>query len=76
MVHPADADRLSGAATPRITGANAQHLRQAVATSASALQEARTAIETGQYPVAITRLEAAVAALQKEFDGVTRRIRP
>jgi hypothetical protein len=69
-------DRISGAATPRITGANAQHLRQAVSASASALQEARTAIDDGQYPVAITRLEAALAALQKEFDTITRRVRP
>jgi len=69
-------DRISGAATPRITGANAQLLRQAVATSARALQEARTAIDDGQYPVAITRLEAALAALQKEFDTATRRVRP
>jgi hypothetical protein len=39
------------------------------------LQEARTAIDDGQYPVAITRLEAALAVLQKEYDGVTRRDR-
>ena len=69
-------NRLSGAATPRITGANAQQLRKAVATSAGALQEARAAIADERYPVAITRLEAALAALQKEFDAVTRRSRP
>lgn len=69
-------DRISGAATPRISGASAQRLRKAVAASASSLQEARTAIADGQYPVAITRLEAALAALQKEFDAVTRRSRP
>lgn len=67
------AQRLSGAATPRITGANAQRLRQAVAAAGTALQEARSAIDDGQYPVAITRLEAAIAGLQKEFDSTTRR---
>jgi hypothetical protein len=66
-------DRLNSTATPRLTAAAAQRLRQAVAASATALQEARTAIDDGQYPVAITRLEAAVADLQKEFDSVTRR---
>ncbi len=69
-------DRISGAVTPRVTGANAQLLRKAVAASALALQEARTAIDDGKYPVAITRLEAALAALQKEFEIVTRRVRP
>jgi arginine utilization protein RocB len=68
-------DRVVSTATPRLTAAAVQRLRQAVADSASALQEARTAIDDGQYPVAITRLEAALAELQKEFDGVTRRDR-
>lgn len=65
--------RLSGATTPRITGSNALRLRKAVAASSTPLQEARTAIDEERYPAAITQLEAALAALQKEFSAVTRR---
>ncbi len=68
--------RLSGTATPRITGAGAQRLRQAVAATSKTLQEAGTAIDDEQYPVAITRLEAALEGLRKEFDAATRRGRP
>jgi len=67
--------RIASTATPRLTAAAAQRLRAAVAASASALQEARTAIDDGQYPVAITRLEAALTELQKEFDNLPRRDR-
>jgi hypothetical protein len=67
--------RLSGATTPRITGTGAQRLRLAVAAASSSMQEARTAIEAERYPVAIVNLEAALAALQTEFDAVTRRAR-
>jgi len=67
--------RLSGATTPRITGSGAQRLRQAVAAASSSMQEARTAIEAERYPEAIGRMEAALAALQTEFDAVTRRPR-
>ena len=67
--------RLSGATTPRITGSGAQRLRQAVAAASSSMQEARTAIEAEQYAVAISQMEAALAALQTEFDAVTRRVR-
>lgn len=68
--------RLSGAATPRITGASGQRLRDALVRTARILQEARTTIEAGQYPAAISHLEPALAALQKEFDGATSRSRP
>jgi predicted nucleic acid-binding Zn-ribbon protein len=68
-------DRIASTATPRLSAAAAQRLRQAVAVSASTMQEARTAIDDGQYPVAIIRLEAALADLQKEFDAVPRRDR-
>lgn len=65
--------RLAGTVTPRITGASAQRMKKAIAASTKALQEARTAIAAEQYPVAITGLEAADAALQKELDALTRR---
>lgn len=68
--------RLSGAAAPRITGASALRLRQAVTAAGTVLQEARSAIDDGQYPVAITHLESALAGLQKEFDATSRRGRP
>ena len=68
--------RLAGTTTPRITGAGAQRLRQAVAATSKALQEAGTVIDDEQYPVAITRLETALAGLQKEFDTATKRSRP
>lgn len=68
--------RLSGAATPRITGAGAQRLREAMTAASTALQEARTAIDAGDYARAIPKLEAALAALQKEFDNAARRGRP
>ncbi len=69
-------ERLAGTTTPRITGAGALRLRQAVAATSKTLQEAGTAIDDEQYPVAITRLEAALAGLQKEFDAATKRSRP
>ena len=68
-------ERVNATGPARLTAPAAQRLRQAVAASATALQEARTAIDDGQYPVAITRLEAALAELQKEFDGLPRRDR-
>lgn len=69
-------ERLAGTLMPRITGAAAQRLRQAIAATSTILQEAGTAIDDEQYPVAITRLEAALAGLQKEFETVSRRGRP
>lgn len=65
--------RLSGAGTPRVTGANAQRMKKAMAAGSTALQEARTAIDAGQYPAAITILEAAIPALEKEIEAVSRR---
>jgi hypothetical protein len=68
--------RLSGAASPRLAGLSAQRLRDEVTRTSTILQEARTTIGAGHYLVAIPQLEAALAALQKEFDGATGRIQP
>lgn len=65
--------RLAGTASPRITGAAAVRVKKAVAGAMTTLQEARSAVESGQYPVAISRLEAAIAELQKDLDGGPRR---
>lgn len=67
--------RIAGTATPRITGAAATRLRRSVTTATTALQEARTAVADGQYLVAISTLEAATEALQKDLDNAGPRPR-
>jgi hypothetical protein len=65
--------RLTGAIPPRISGVPGTRVRRAVATATTALQEARSEVETEKYPAAITRLEAAQTALQAAIEGAARR---
>lgn len=65
--------RLTGAIPPRISGAAGTRVRQAVASATASLQKARTDVESGEYPAAINRLEAAQAALQAAIDEAAKR---
>ena len=63
------AARLAGSATPRVTGAAADHLRQTMATATTGLQEARTTLGASDYRGVVDRIAPIVEGLRTELGG-------